>query len=354
MNKALAIQEQGNEYWVGADVAKASFDVALASPGQRFPRTPLRELPAATFARTEDGARQFLTWLDSHVESPETPVGMVMEATGRYSTELARWLTAKRPCLAPAIVNPTQTAMYIRSLGVRNKTDRIDARALAFYGVERCPSPSMPLDRVWGELRELIRHRDWLVRTQVAQGNRAQETHECALVRQLQKRLMRHVESAIRKLEAKARKLIAGSPELLRDAQMLQDIHGVGFVTSAVILSELGDIRRFRKARQLTAFAGLSPSVRESGSSVNRRPRMCKQGNPRVRKALFMAAMTVIRKPNDLQRMYHRMVEQGAPRMKALGAVMRKLLVLMRAVLISGRPFDPDYIRTKPCGQPCG
>ena len=114
-------------------------------------------------------------------------------------------------------------------------------------------------------------------------------------------------------------------------------------MTAVTVRTELGDLRRFERARQLTAFAGMSPRIVESGTSIAGKPHLCKQGNRRVRHALYMAAMTAIRGQNDLQRCYQRLVAKGKSHMSALGAIMRKMLCLLRALLISGKPYQPVY-----------
>jgi len=118
--------------------------------------------------------------------------------------------------------------------------------------------------------------------------------------------------------------------------------YGIGFIVATVVIGELGDLRRFRKARQLTAFAGVSPRIYQSGTSVNGRPRMCKKGSPRIRHVLYLAALTAVRANNDLQHTYQRLLDQRKPPMVATGTVTSKLLVVMRAMLITETPCDPD------------
>lgn len=329
-------------HWVGADVAKATFDAALVRHGQKFPATPLASIPVRTFPRTQAGVGEFLQWLDSqHEGSTASVTRVVMEATGGYSVQLAAWMGQQRPSLAPAVAPPRQTAAFIKSLGLRNKTDRLEARALGFYGMERQPAPYQALSSEEASLRELSRYRDFLVRQRVAEGNRVKEMSSCPLASRTIHRRLTQMDRDIQKLEAEMRKRIDRLPELKKDIELLCTIYGVGFITAVTIRTELGDLRRFHKARQLSAYAGLNPSLRQSGTSVDGRPHMNKHGNPHVRQALYLSAMVAIRGNNDLQRTYLKLREQGKSAMSAIGAVMRKLLVLMRAILISGNKFDP-------------
>ncbi len=122
-------------------------------------------------------------------------------------------------------------------------------------------------------------------------------------------------------------------------------------LTAITILAELGDLRRFHQARQLTAFAGLSLKKHTSGKSVHKKTHMSKQGSAHVRRILYVAAMAAVRGDNTFAEVYHRLVHNGKNRMSAIGAVMRKLLLTMRAVLITGRPYVPNYTkRPETCG----
>lgn len=336
-------------HWASADVAKQTFDAALVRQGQKWPATPLAAVPVKSFARTSAGVKEFLQWLDTLVANDDCPprVRVVMEATGRYSTELAAWMMEQRPTLAPAIAPPHQTAAFIASLGLRNKTDKLEARALGFYGMERQPPAYEPMTPQEAQLRELTRYRDFLVRQRVASANHVGETSVCKTVQRLEHKRLRLLDGDIERVEEQIRRHIEQTPALRRDVEMLGTIYGIGFITAVTVRSELGDLRRFHKARQLTAYVGLNPSLRHSGSSVHGRPHMNKKGNPRVRQSLYLAAMVIIRGQNDLQRTYLQLREQGKSAMAALGAIMRKLLVLMRAILLSGKPFDPLW-KTRP------
>lgn len=336
-------------HWIGIDVAKKTFDAALVCDGQKWPATPMASIPVRSFSRTPLGVCELVAWLNSLTSEEGTPcaVRAVMEATGRYSTELAMWMTDCRPALAPAIEPPHQTAAFIKSLGLRGKTDRMEARALGFYGVERQPAAYSPAGKQEMRLRDLVRHRNFLVRQRVAEANRAEEVKHCPFARTMADRRLAQTDRDIKKTELEMRKTADSTPELKGDIDQLCTIYGVGFIVAATVRAELGDLRRFQKARQLSAFAGLTPSSRQSGTSVNGRPHMDKRGNPNVRQALYLSAMVIIRGKNRLQQDYLRLREDGKAAMSAIGAIMRKLLVLMRAILISGKPFDPMW-KTQP------
>ncbi len=328
---------------VGADVAKSTFDAALVRCDQHYPDTPLREIPARTFERSVRGVQAFLAWLDAQGVDA-TNVRVVMESTGNYSIELALWMLAQRPTLRPAIANARHTSAFIKSMGVRNKTDRIEARALGFYGIERRPPAYEIPSPEAAELRALSRYRDGLVRERTTLKNRLKETRESTFVRKNQTKRLRLLTGDIERVEKQMKTHVEKHEALARDIELLMSIYGVAFINATTILAELGDLRRFTLARQLSAFAGMSPRHHQSGSSIRGRSRLCKQGNPRVRQCLYLSAMAAIRGNNQMRKTYRRLLDQGKPRMVALGAIMRKLLTLMRAILISEKRFQPDLI----------
>jgi transposase len=346
MNTAIAEKDKDRDtYWIGADVAKLTFDAALLRPGQHYPSTPLREVPAATFARSIEGVDEFLSWVAGQVAQVSSPlsVRVVMEATGIFSEELTGWINERCPAWAPAIVNPRQTSAYLDSMQLRNKTDRVEARGLAFFGADRRPAPYEALSPERRELRALSRSRDDLVAEKVREHNRGEEPFVSKLLSRQHKRRMTQMERHIAQIEARAKELIENTPEFKRDAKLLRTIPGVAFVTSLVVLSEMGDLRRFGRARQVTAFAGLTPQAKQSGTSVNSPAILCKRGNPRVRQALYMSGMVAIRKPGPLQDFYKRLVAKGMNGKAALCAVMRKMLTIMRAVLVHNTPYNPQW-----------
>jgi len=335
-----------NIHWVGIDVSKALFDVGLARYEQRFSKIPLREFPGQSFRRTEKGVSEFIAWLDEQIGTKtDSGARVVMEASGKYSLELCAWLSAIRPSLEPAIENAANTYSFMKSLGLRNKTDSIDARGLALYGLERCPGPYEPLSPERQELRELSRMRTVVVGRQTAAKNRAKDPSSSTFVRRMEKQDLKHFASQIKKIEAAMLQVIANAPSLKNDYELLLSIPGVGPITATTVLAELGDLRRFRRARQLTAFAGVSPQVSQSGTSVQRKTKMSKKGNTRARTALYLSAMAVLNtKSAILKGVYKELVLNGGkPGKVALGAIMRKQLVLMRAILISGKPYDHQW-----------
>jgi transposase len=329
--------------WLGIDVAKASFEAAVHPPWHPGLSIAPGELPRSGFPRTPEGVEDLLSWLDR--TSPDRPVLVAMEATGRYSVELTELLLAARPELAPAIVDPLTIRDFGRSLGRRSKTDRADAASIARYGAERRPKPWTPAPPEYARLREMVRQRAFLVSSLSDARNRLEEIGPFPEVADVQRQVIAAMEQGRDRLDGLMHELIAGHPALAAAARRLRTIPGVGPVTVATILGELGPLDRFPSSRSVSAFAGVAPIRIESGTSVRGRSRMSKQGSPEVRRVLYMAAMSAVTKARDnrFARAYEQLVQRGKPRMSALGAIMRRILVTARALVRSQTDYADHF-----------
>ncbi|MEO0988381.1 MAG: transposase [Cyanobacteria bacterium J06639_14] len=113
---------------------------------------------------------------------------------------------------------------------------------------------------------------------------------------------------------------------------------------TALRLAEIGSTNHFASARQLAAFAGLTPQEQLSGTSVCGKTRLCKIGNRRLRKALYFPALNLMRRCPQAQVFRERLLAAGKPKMQVVGAMMHKLIRIIYSVLKSGQPFDPDKL----------
>lgn len=121
----------------------------------------------------------------------------------------------------------------------------------------------------------------------------------------------------------------------------IQTLPGVGPVLGAIILSEIGDITRFKDASKLVAFAGVDPSIKQSGEFVGTHNKMSKRGSPYLRRAIFLAAQVAAFNDPVLSAYYQKKRSEGKHHYTAIGAVARKLLYITFAVLTRNQPYTP-------------
>ena len=242
-----------------------------------------------------------------------------------------------------SIVNPARVRSFARALGILGKTDRIDARLLARYGQLVRPKLWSPPAKALLDLRSLIARLDDLE----ADSRREENRLEQARTRGCPELVQRSLLAGITALEAQAGDLrrgiaahVAADAALQADLERLMTIPAVGPKTATRMLLMLRS-RAFDTARQAAAFLGLVPVERTSGTSVRGRPTLSRAGNPRLRAALYMAAVVGIRKNPDLRAQYGRLLARGKCKMAALGAAMRKLVHLCFGVLKSEGGYRP-------------
>lgn len=321
--------------FLGIDIAKASMDCAiLAGPGGK-------PLGRRSFPNSAEGVDRAVRWAArvSGAEVAETHV--VVEATAAYHELAAHRLAAAG--MRVSIVNPARVRSFARALGILGKTDRIDAQLLARYGQLVGPKLWSPPAKALLDLRSLIARLDDLE----ADFRREENRLEQARTRGCPELVQRSLLAGITALEAQAGDLrrgiaahVAADAALQADLERLMTIPAVGPKTATRMLLMLRS-RAFDTARQAAAFLGLVPVERTSGTSVRGRPTLSRAGNPRLRAALYMAAVVGIRKNPDLRAQYGRLLARGKCKMAALGAAMRKLVHLCFGVLKSEGGYRP-------------
>lgn len=312
---------------LGIDIAKDTFQVALLHLGQTH---------QGQFANQPAGFKKLAAWLKKR-QVPQ--VWACLEATGRYGEPLAEYLHAHGHPVS--VVNPLVTKAYAQSQLSRNKTDTVDARLLLdFCASQRPPRWSPPAPEI-RELRELLHHRDTLVAHRQQLSNRLGAGLRSATVRaQLQAQLA-FVDEQLAQLQQQVDDHIDRHPDLKQRQALLESIPGIGALTAAKL--QAVDLERFDQASQVSAFAGVAPMNRTSGTSVRRRPKLSKVGSASLRQALYMPALVATKHNPIVAALYQRLLERGLAKPAAVGAAMHKLLRLAFGVVKSGQPFDPCF-----------
>lgn len=315
---------------LGIDVAKATCQATLVVEGRSYKRS---------FRNQAGGFSELLKWVRKHY-SGKLLAGM--EATGRYWEELAYHLHEQGHVVS--VINPSRISHFARSRLVRHQTDAVDATLIADYCLSQKPEPWKPPPPEVRELQALVRYLEALQELRTQQNNRLQAGPPSDDVRDSLQSLLSHVDDQIRAIEAKIQQHIEQHPTLQRQSALLQTIPGIGSITAARLLAE--NIQQFDSTRALTAYAGLTPRHKVSGTSVRGRPRLCKTGNEHLRRSLYFPAIVAMRHNPIIQAFCERLLQRGKHKMAVVGAAMRKLLAIALGVLKSNAPFDARYRRT--------
>ncbi len=323
--------------YVGVDVAAQTVTVAWMEPGGR-------PSPALTVAQTPSGFAALQTRLEETGHAPPATL-VVMEATGPYWVTLAT--TLSQAGFAVAVVNPTQAHHFAKALLKRAKTDAVDARMLAQLAATLQPTPWTPPPAVYTEIQQRLLQRDALVGLrQQARNQRHALVRLPTVVAAVKERLdvlIAMLDAQIEATEAELTEVMRQDPRWAANADLLLSITGIGLLTAAWLLVATVNFELCPTVEAATAYVGLAPYPRESGTSVRGRPAIGHGGHRRLRTALYLATLSAGQHNPLIKTFYERLKANGKPKKVARCAAARKLLHLAWAVVRSGRAFDPTY-----------
>ncbi len=274
------------------------------------------------------------------------PVHACLEATGTWAQDAA--IALHQAGHIVSLVNPAQIHAFARTGLKRTKTDKADALLIARFCEMHQPPAWTPVSPQVQQLQGLVRRLEHLEEMLTIENNRLGAGGIAGLVRESLEEHIAYLTQQMEKTRRQIKEHIDGNPDLKQQARLLESIPGIGATTAALLMAELGEITHFESARQVAAFAGLVPRIRESGTSVRGRSRLSKMGSSRLRKALYFPAITALRFNPLIKAFGLRLSAQGKSKMLIIGAAMRKLLHLAYGVLKSQRPFDPNFCVSNP------
>ena len=317
-----------SEYnFVGLDVSKAKFDVCT--------RIEQRSMKAC-FENNLKGFKELVRWL--HKRTPQAWV--CLEATGSYSEALAEHLYDQS--IRVSVVNPMQIRNYAKSILSRNKNDQLDAEVIRQYAKAaelRCFKPrSLEQKR----LREQIQLLETLKQQQQQLKNQ-QDSVQTKAGKGSYRKLIRSFDRQIEGLKKEIGGNVNGDSAQSRMKARLTSIKGFGDHSAHALMAYLPDIRLFYSAKQLAAYAGLSPRQRQSGT-LSGKTTLSKFGNSRLRKVLYMPALTAKNHNPHLKAFCQRLEKNGLAPKAIIGAVMRKLLHIIFGMLKHNQEFNPKLV----------
>lgn len=322
----------------GIDVANETFDVQKRCASK---------LAHRTFSNTKNGHQQAIGWLTGGRQ----PARVCLEATGIYHLQLALALS-RVVGIELMVLNPKAARRFAEAQMVRGKTDKVDAMVLLRYlecmtFVPWCVPSEQHLilqslaHRLSQLTKERVRERSRLHAAERAGPHTHEAQHDILLhIRYLQRRYLQ--------LEAKAIALMKQQPSMAEDLQLVDTIPGFAEKAAMQVLAEVGVLPEHLEPQQWVAQAGLDPKPAESGTSVHCPRHISKQGNARLRAALFFPAMSASRHDPNVRAFYQKLLARGKTKRAAQTAVMRKLLQCIWAILKYRQPWDGDKFYRMP------
>lgn len=308
--------------FAGIDVSQDHLDYHLRPTGE-----------AGRVARDEAGLAHLAARLVTG-----RPTLVVLEATGGYEAPVAAALAAAG--LPVAVVNPRQVRRFAEATGRLAKTDRLDAAALAHFADAVRP-PARPLPEADAQaLAALVARRRQLIDMRTAEQNRLGLAAP-AVARGVRDHIA-WLDRQIGRVDREVAAAVQASPVWRAKDDLLRSVPGIGPVVSRTLLTELPELGTL-SAKRIAALVGVAPVARDSGR--HRGVRAIAGGRAGVRSALYMAGLSAVRFNPALRAFYTHLREVGKKAVKvAQVAVMRKLLVILNAMVRDNRPWEPATV----------
>ena len=314
----VKVMNQYTELYVGIDVAKHTLEVALSS-GEVF---------------TIDNDDAGISGLSRDLVKRAAAL-VVLEASGGYERKV--WLALLEAGIATARVNPRDTHHFAQAHRQLAKTDRLDARGLMLFAAQIHPAPDLMPAAADERLKEMVGRRQQLTTMLTAERNRRQQALTPANRRSIET-VIRFLERQRKALDQAIEKHLSKNAQLRELHELLQTAKGVGGVVSATLIARLPELGRLTRG-QVAALVGVAPYDRQSGQWDGRKHIF--GGRAEVRCALYMAALSAVRRDPHLRALYRRLCEQGKEKKVALTACIRKLAITLNAMVKHRTPWRP-------------
>ena len=310
---------RGNDemVYVGIDISKTWLDVARHG-----------EIGVTRVQNDEAG----IEWVIEEMGQWERHL-IVVEATGGLEMELVSALVSAG--LDVVVVNPTRVREFARAVGQYAKTDAIDARIIAWFAQAVRPAVRILKDPKMRHLAGLVARRRQLVGMLRVEKNR-RHTTESSVMRHLDDHI-RWIEDSIATIEGEIAQMIYDNEVWREKERILRSVNGIGAVTAFTLVAELPELGQVSR-QKIAALVGLAPYNNDSGPKSQKRHIF--GGRAAVRQALYMAALVASRTNPVIREFYERLLQRGKEKKVALTACMRKLLVILNAMIRDGAPWQ--------------
>lgn len=312
---------------IGLDISKDTIDATLHKTNG--------SIHYIKFKNNDDGLKQFRLWIKGN-RIRKVYIGM--EATGIYYEKAADMLSSYYTVY---VINPLKIKDYGKSRFNRTKTDKADSNLIADY-IKRHQDTLIPYQIPKNKaLQKLINLKNQLQQQQKQIKNRLHSTEE-DFIRNIHQDLIDTIQDKMEQVK------IAISEQIKKQTDYnhyrnLQTIPSIGKDTASVLYAQLTE-KHFKTANQFVSYAGLSPAIIQSGTSVRGRGRLSRYGNRRLKSTLYMPALCAYRF-NAFPRLINNLKKAGKPKMVIIVAIMRKLAKLAYYIVKTGQPYDAERHR---------
>ncbi|MFH1301864.1 MAG: IS110 family transposase [Planctomycetota bacterium] len=308
---------------VGIDISKSKFDVSFPDRSK-----------GVVYMYTPAGMKKFITVL-----MQLQPKRICLEATGGWENKLVACLHKHK--FPVSVVNPRLIRDFARAKNQLAKTDQIDARIIREYAQVMNPRLTPPLTDAQQKMREFTSRREQTKKTIIQEQNRLETTVDREVIKMIEQSIEFHKEQ-LRLIEKKLKELIDADEESRNRSKILQSVPGIAGITAALLISDLPELGSLNR-KQIARLVGVAPTNRDSGTLRGRRT--IGGGRVRIRNGLYMPTVTALNHNPIISAFYKRLVKNGKPKMVALVAAMRKLLIILNTMLKEGKQWEAKVIK---------
>ncbi|MFO8234681.1 MAG: IS110 family transposase [Bacteroidales bacterium] len=329
---------------IGIDISKEEFEAHLVVLTDQLNN---RSMGHRTFKNTITGIESFIKWADKKAD-PSVELEFTMEATGVYYENLAFTLYERERTIH--VVLPNLAKKFAESLGLKSKTDKLDAHSLGIMGVERKLTKWQPASKNLKQLKILTRERSKRKKEKTRAKNQLHALENSynppSSSIERYKELIDFLKDQEKAIEKEIIHLIKKDEVLNAKIQKITSTPGLGIPTVACIVAETNGFAAITSIKQLQSFAGYDIQLRESGKWKGK-TRISKKGNSYIRHALYFPAYTIIKYSSHYKAFYDKLYNNKGKSLIAATAIQRKLLGLIYTLWKNDTYFDPNYAQGK-------
>lgn len=332
------------KYSLGIDSSKDENQVCLSVIGQSQKVTVKA---SKKFSNGLKGFYQLDQWIKKH-HKLDIPLRIVLEASGVYHEQLAWFLNEKN--YPVSIILPNKAKNYMKALGLKSKNDKIDAQGLSRMGAEQNLPLWQPCSKQLLSLKRLTRHYERLQNTKTSINNQLHAIKHCyepnkVIINSLEK-LIKELDKQLNTIKKKIEVLV-DKDDILHEKieKIVSSIKGLGLLTVVSIVSETDGFSNINNQRQLTSYAGYDVVEKQSGKRIGK-TKISKKGNSHIRRSLHLPALNMVRyQVKPFESLYVRIHQRTGIKMKAYGAIQRKLLLLIYTLWKKNEQYEEQFYK---------
>lgn len=318
---------------LGCDISKDKIDTSAINKGSKI------LLSETKYANNLKGFTSIIKQYSSNVNN----LHVVIEATGNYHIKFIDFLEGNN--IKFSIVNPLTIKRFAQMKMLRLKTDRVDAKTIALYGVEQNPNAYKPLSKPQKEIKSLRTVLNNLIKQRTMTKNLL---HSQKLLSDKNNDSIKAIKNVLKSHNKQINTLETQILILIKEHfnevyKNVLSIKGIGPKTAAGIIVYLGDLSNFESYKQISSYIGITPAIRESGKTLKKTCGITKQGNSTLRTLFYLAALSASKYNQACKELYQRLLANGKKKKTALIAVANKLIKQVFVIVKFERTFINNY-----------